>query len=39
MNPLTGTWIANIEKSQRHANHQFKSATIASMAPARRSRR
>ena len=28
MNPLAGTWIANLEKSQRHANHQFKSATL-----------
>jgi hypothetical protein len=23
-----GTWIANIGKSQRHANHQFHSATL-----------
>jgi hypothetical protein len=28
MNPLIGTWIANIEKSRRHANHQFQSATL-----------
>lgn len=28
MNPFTGTWIANIEKSRRHANHQFQSATL-----------
>lgn len=27
-NPLTGTWIANLEKSRRHANHQFRSATL-----------
>ena len=29
MNPFSGTWVANIEKSQRHANHQFKSATLS----------
>jgi hypothetical protein len=28
MNPFTGTWTANIEKSRRHANHQFQSATL-----------
>ena len=28
MTPLAGVWIANIEKSSRHANHQFKSATL-----------
>ena len=28
MNPLAGTWIANLEKSHRHANHQFKSTTM-----------
>jgi len=28
MNPLTGTWIANIEKSRRHENHRFQSATL-----------
>jgi hypothetical protein len=28
MNPFTGTWVANIEKSRRHANHQFQSATL-----------
>ena len=28
MNPFAGTWIANIEKSRRHANHQFQSATL-----------
>ena len=28
MNPFAGRWIANLEKSQRHANHQFKSATL-----------
>jgi hypothetical protein len=28
MNPLVGTWIANIEKSRRHANHQFRNATL-----------
>jgi hypothetical protein len=28
MNPLTGTWNANLEKSRRHANHQFRSATM-----------
>src|SRR5712671_5543168 len=28
MNPFSGIWIANIEKSQRHANHQFQSATL-----------
>src|SRR5262245_3384729 len=25
---LTGSWIANIEKSRRHANHQFQTATM-----------
>jgi hypothetical protein len=28
MNPLDGTWIANVAKSQRHQNHQFQSATL-----------
>lgn len=28
MNPFIGTWIANIEKSRRHANHLFHSATL-----------
>ena len=28
MHPLAGGWIANIAKSQRHANHQFQSAAI-----------
>jgi len=28
MNPFVGRWIANIEKSRRHANHQFQSATL-----------
>ena len=28
MNPFAGTWVANIEKSRRHANHQFQSATL-----------
>ena len=26
--PLTGTWTANLEKSRRHANHQFHQATM-----------
>jgi len=28
VNPFTGTWIANLEQSRRHANHQFQSATL-----------
>ena len=28
MNIFVGVWIANIEKSQRHANHQFQRATL-----------
>lgn len=28
MNSFVGTWIANIEKSRRHANHQFQGATL-----------
>jgi hypothetical protein len=28
MNPFVGLWVANIEKSRRHANHQFQSATL-----------
>lgn len=28
MNPFTGAWAANLEKSRRHANHQFASATM-----------
>src|SRR5580765_8287760 len=27
MHPLAGRWIANVQKSRRHANHQFESAT------------
>ena len=27
-NPFVGTWTANLEKSRRHANHQFQSATM-----------
>jgi len=29
MHPLTGSWIANIEKSSRDPNHQFSRATMA----------
>ena len=29
MSVFIGTWIANIEKSRRHANHQFQSATFS----------
>ena len=28
MHPLNGTWQANIEKSTRHANHLFASASM-----------
>ena len=28
MHPLNGTWLANIAKSTRHANHQFASASM-----------
>ena len=28
MNPLTGTWVANLDKSRRHKNHQFQSASL-----------
>ena len=28
MKSFLGTWIANLSKSQRHANHQFESATL-----------
>ena len=28
MDPFTGTWIANLSKSQRHPNHLFQSTTI-----------
>ena len=28
MNPFVGVWVANLEKSRRHANHQFQSATL-----------
>jgi len=28
MNPLLGTWVASLEKSRRHTNHQFRSATL-----------
>ena len=26
--PFSGTWVANIEKSKRHPNHLFQSATM-----------
>jgi hypothetical protein len=29
MTPFTGTWIANLEKSHRHVNHQFQSASLS----------
>ena len=29
MSVFIGTWIANIEKSRRHSNHQFESATLS----------
>ena len=28
MSAFPGTWVANLEKSHRHANHQFHSATL-----------
>ena len=28
MHALAGTWIANLEKSRRHENHRFASATM-----------
>ncbi len=28
MDPFTGSWVANLSKSRRHANHQFESATM-----------
>ena len=28
MHPLSGTWVANIAESRRHANHQFERATM-----------
>jgi len=28
MNVFSSTWQANLEKSQRHANHQFQNATL-----------
>jgi hypothetical protein len=28
MHPLAGSWIANIEKSRRHENHRFASASM-----------
>jgi hypothetical protein len=28
MHPLTGTWTANLAKSQRHVNHQFQGVTM-----------
>jgi hypothetical protein len=28
MSIFAGTWIANLDKSRRHANHQFKNATL-----------
>lgn len=31
MNPFVGVWTANIEKSYRHANHQFGSATLTTV--------
>ena len=29
MSVFVGTWFANIEKSRRHANHLFESATLS----------
>jgi hypothetical protein len=29
MSIFVGTWIANIEKSRRHVNHQFQDATLS----------
>jgi hypothetical protein len=29
MSIFVGTWIANIEKSRRHANHQFQGASLS----------
>jgi hypothetical protein len=29
MTLFAGTWIANLERSRRHANHQFHSATLS----------
>jgi hypothetical protein len=28
MHPLSGTWVANVAESRRHANHQFEKATM-----------
>jgi len=28
LDPFTGKWVANLAKSERHANHQFQSATL-----------
>ncbi len=28
MNPFLGTWVADLEQSRRHTNHQFQSATL-----------
>ncbi len=28
ISPISGTWVANIEKSKRDPNHQFQSATM-----------
>jgi len=28
MHPLSGTWVANLAASRRHANHQFEKATM-----------
>jgi hypothetical protein len=28
MHALIGSWIANLDRSQRHANHQFHQATM-----------
>lgn len=29
MNPFSFTWVANIENSRRHTNHQLQSATLS----------
>jgi hypothetical protein len=28
MHPLNGTWVASLEKSQRHPNHKFRELTM-----------
>jgi hypothetical protein len=28
ISPLDGVWVANLERSRRHANHQFQRATL-----------